>query len=124
MSDPTRPSIVLPRLNPNTAAVLVISLLLLMFGIEFQWNGGFLAQLMSLDICCYILMLTTWKKVIIWGKFQYAYKSRTGKTLSLTDEPEALSPDKFSEVLRSQEPSVFFIENIVNFHLFSALWTK
>lgn len=40
----------------------------------------------------------------IWGKFQYAYKSRTGKTLSLTDEPEALSPDKFSEVLRSQEP--------------------
>lgn len=40
----------------------------------------------------------------IWGKFKSAYKSRTGKILRLTDEPEALSPDKFSEVLRSQEP--------------------
>lgn len=43
----------------------------------------------------------------IWGKFQSAYKLRTGKTLSITDEPEALSPDKFQqspEALRSQEP--------------------
>lgn len=43
----------------------------------------------------------------IWGKFQYAYKLRTGKTLGNTDEPEALPPDKFQqspEVLRSQEP--------------------
>lgn len=43
----------------------------------------------------------------IWGKFQVAYKSRTGKTLRITDEPEALSPEKFQqspEVLRSQEP--------------------
>lgn len=43
----------------------------------------------------------------IWGKFQSAYKLRTGKTLSITDEPEALSPDRFQqspEVLRSQEP--------------------
>ncbi len=43
----------------------------------------------------------------IWGKFQYAYKLKTGKTLSLTDEPEALPPDRFQqspEVLRSQEP--------------------
>ena len=43
----------------------------------------------------------------IWGKFQSAYKLRTGKTLSITDEPEALSPDKFQqspETLRSQEP--------------------
>ena len=43
----------------------------------------------------------------IWGKFQSAYKLRTGKTLSIADEPEALSPDKFQqspEVLRSQEP--------------------
>jgi len=43
----------------------------------------------------------------IWGKFQGAYKLRTGKTLSIADEPEALSPDKFQqspEVLRSQEP--------------------
>jgi len=43
----------------------------------------------------------------IWGKYQSAYKLRTGKTLSITDEPEALSPDKFQqspEALRSQEP--------------------
>ncbi|MDF9408806.1 MAG: DNA-binding transcriptional repressor PuuR [Pelotomaculum sp. PtaB.Bin013] len=43
----------------------------------------------------------------IWGKFQSAYKQRSGKTLSIKDEPEALSPDKFQqspEVLRSQEP--------------------
>ena len=44
----------------------------------------------------------------IWGKFYSAYKQRTGKTLSITDEPEALSPDKFQkqspEALRSQEP--------------------
>ncbi|GBF35443.1 hypothetical protein DCCM_4570 [Desulfocucumis palustris] len=43
----------------------------------------------------------------IWGKFQSAYKLRTGKTLSIADEPEALPPDKFQqspEVLRSQEP--------------------
>lgn len=43
----------------------------------------------------------------IWGKFQGAYKQRTGKTLSITDEPEALSPDKFQqspEALRSREP--------------------
>lgn len=54
----------------------------------------------------------------IWGKFQIAFKSRTGKTLSITDEPEALPPDKFQqspEVLRSQEPdslsSSHFIED-------------
>jgi Zn-dependent peptidase ImmA (M78 family)/DNA-binding XRE family transcriptional regulator len=42
----------------------------------------------------------------VWGKFQVAYKARTGKTLGLTDEPQALSPDKLqqSEVLRSKEP--------------------
>lgn len=43
----------------------------------------------------------------IWGKFQYAHKLKTGKTLGNTDEPEALPPDKFQqspEVLRSQEP--------------------
>ncbi len=43
----------------------------------------------------------------IWGKFQGAYKLRTGKTLSIIDEPEALPPDKFHqspEILRSQEP--------------------
>jgi Zn-dependent peptidase ImmA (M78 family) len=43
----------------------------------------------------------------IWGIFQNAYKLRTGKTLSITDEPEALSPDKFQsspEAMRSQEP--------------------
>lgn len=44
----------------------------------------------------------------VWGKFQSAYKSRTGKTLSITEEPEALPPNKFQEsmpeVLRSQEP--------------------
>jgi len=51
----------------------------------------------------------------LWGKFQYVYKLKTGKTLSLNDEPEALSPDKFSEVLRSQEPdslsSSHFVED-------------
>ena len=44
----------------------------------------------------------------VWGKFQAAYKSRTGKTLKIMDEPEALPPHSFhqsmSEVLRSQEP--------------------
>ncbi len=43
----------------------------------------------------------------IWGKFQIAYKLKTGKTLSIKDEPEALLPDKFlqsPEVLRSHEP--------------------
>ena len=43
----------------------------------------------------------------IWGQFKYSYKLKTGKTLSITDEPEALPPDKFQqspEVLRSQEP--------------------
>lgn len=40
----------------------------------------------------------------IWGKFYSAYKSQTGKSLRITDEPQALSPDKFSEALRSQEP--------------------
>lgn len=44
----------------------------------------------------------------VWGKFQGVYKSRTGKTLSITEEPEALTPNKFlqsmPEVLRSQEP--------------------
>ena len=54
----------------------------------------------------------------IWGKFQHAYKLRTGKTLSITDEPDALPPDKFQqspEVLRSQEPdslsSSHFVED-------------
>lgn len=54
----------------------------------------------------------------IWGKFQYAYKLRTGKTLSITDEPDALPPDKFQqspEVLRSLEPdslsSSHFVED-------------
>lgn len=54
----------------------------------------------------------------IWGKFRNDYKLRTGKVLSITDEPEALSPDKFQqspEVLRSQEPdslsSSHFIED-------------
>ncbi|ACV64572.1 helix-turn-helix domain protein [Desulfofarcimen acetoxidans DSM 771] len=44
----------------------------------------------------------------VWKKFQIAYKMKTGKTLSIADEPEALSPDKFQqsspEVLRSREP--------------------
>jgi len=54
----------------------------------------------------------------IWGKFQGAYKLRTGKTLSIADEPEALAPDKFHqspEILRSQEPdslsSSYFMED-------------
>ncbi len=51
----------------------------------------------------------------IWGKFQNANKLVTGKTLSIMDEPEALPPDKFSEVLRSHEPdslsSSHFVED-------------
>jgi len=54
----------------------------------------------------------------VWGKFQSGYKLRTGKTLGIKDEPEALHPDKFlqaPEVLRSQEPhsisSSFFLED-------------
>jgi len=51
-----------------------------------------------------------------WVKFQSAYKSRTGKTLSMKDEPEALTPDKFQqspEVLRSQEPDSLSPSNFV-----------
>lgn len=33
----------------------------------------------------------------IWGKFQHAYRLRTGKTLSLTDEPDSLSASHFVE---------------------------
>jgi Zn-dependent peptidase ImmA (M78 family)/DNA-binding XRE family transcriptional regulator len=44
----------------------------------------------------------------VWRRFQGAYKSRTGKTLKLAEEPEALEPNSFlqsfPEVLRSQEP--------------------
>lgn len=53
----------------------------------------------------------------IWGKFYSAYRMRTGKTLSKTDEPEALPPEKFqqSEVLRSHEPDSlspsYFVED-------------
>ena len=54
----------------------------------------------------------------IWGKFQHAYKLKTGKTLSITEEPEALPPNKFQqtpEVLRSLEPdslsSSHFVED-------------
>jgi len=52
----------------------------------------------------------------IWVKFQSAYKLRTGKTLSIKDEPEALTPDKFQqspEVLRSQEPDSLSPSNFV-----------
>ena len=54
----------------------------------------------------------------IWGKFQNAYKQRTGRTLKGVDEPEGLSADKFHqapEKLRSQEPEslspLHFVEN-------------
>jgi len=54
----------------------------------------------------------------VWGKFQSDYQRKTGKTLSIEDEPEALHPDKFlhvPEVLRSQEPhsisSSHFVED-------------
>lgn len=54
----------------------------------------------------------------VWGKFQSDYKRKTGKTLSIKDEPEALHPDRFlqaPEVLRSQEPhsisSSHFVED-------------
>lgn len=54
----------------------------------------------------------------IWGKFYYAYKVKTGKSLGQKDEPEALSVDDFmqyAEVLRSKEPdslsSSYFIED-------------
>lgn len=51
----------------------------------------------------------------VWGQFQVAYKSRSGKTLTMKEEPEALDPSSFSEVLRSREPdslsSSAFIED-------------
>jgi len=55
----------------------------------------------------------------IWGKFQAAYKARTGKTLGITDEPQALTPDKFqqSEVFRSQEPESLSSSCFVEDHL-------
>jgi len=44
----------------------------------------------------------------VWGRFQVGFKARTGRTLKVMDEPEALLPNSFhqsmSEVLRSQEP--------------------
>jgi Zn-dependent peptidase ImmA (M78 family)/DNA-binding XRE family transcriptional regulator len=44
----------------------------------------------------------------VWGRFQMGFKSRTGRTLRVMNEPEALLPSSFhqsiSEVLRSQEP--------------------
>jgi Zn-dependent peptidase ImmA (M78 family) len=42
----------------------------------------------------------------IWGKFQNAYRLKTGKTLGKADEPQALTPDKFQspEAMRSKEP--------------------
>ncbi len=43
----------------------------------------------------------------VWGKFQAAYKSRHGKTLKFTDEPEAIPPEEFGqapEILRAHEP--------------------
>lgn len=52
----------------------------------------------------------------IWGKFQSAFKLKTGKTLSFKDEPEALPPDKFlqsPEILRSQEPESLSPSNFV-----------
>ncbi len=55
----------------------------------------------------------------VWGKFQAAYKARTGRTLGLTDEPKALSPDKFqqSEVLRSKEPESLSTSCFIEDHL-------
>ena len=54
----------------------------------------------------------------IWGKFQNEYKQKFGKTLKFTEEPKAISADKFyqtPEFLRSQEPepltSSHFVEN-------------
>ncbi|MGG3561973.1 XRE family transcriptional regulator [Neobacillus rhizosphaerae] len=51
----------------------------------------------------------------VWGQFQSAYRSRSGKTLSMKEEPEALDSSSFSEVLRAQEPdslsSSAFIED-------------
>lgn len=54
----------------------------------------------------------------VWGKFKSDYKRKTGKTLSIKDEPKSLNPDKFlqaPEVLRSQEPhsiaSSHFVED-------------
>lgn len=43
----------------------------------------------------------------VWGKFYYAHRKRTGKTLGKTDEPEALPPEIFQqppEALRAHEP--------------------
>lgn len=51
----------------------------------------------------------------VWVQFQFAYKSRSGKTLSMKEEPEALDSSSFSEVLRAHEPdslsSSAFIED-------------
>jgi len=54
----------------------------------------------------------------VWGKFQSDYKRKTGKTLNIKDEPEALLPGEFfqaPEVLRSKEPhsisSSHFVED-------------
>jgi Predicted Zn peptidase len=57
----------------------------------------------------------------IWGKFQAAYKARTGKTLGIKDEPLALQPDSFQqapEKLRSQEPDSLSSSHFIEDRLF------
>jgi len=57
----------------------------------------------------------------VWGKFQSAYKLRSGKTLSITEEPDALPPNKFQasmpEVLRSREPESLSSSDFIEDHL-------
>jgi Zn-dependent peptidase ImmA (M78 family)/DNA-binding XRE family transcriptional regulator len=56
----------------------------------------------------YRLASTTDLDNTVWQKFQLAYKKRTGKTLAMSEEPEALMPNSFQqsmpEVLRANEP--------------------
>lgn len=50
----------------------------------------------------------------VWSKFYFAHKTKTGKSLSRKDEPEALPPDSFQqapEALRSREP-----ESLSSYH--------
>lgn len=59
---------------------------------------------------------------MIWGKFQSEYRLKVGKTLSRTDEPDAIPPSKYlqsmPEVLRSQEPESLSSSDFIEDRLF------
>jgi len=77
------------------------------YGLPFVNRVFKIKRIFQVSYKSVLYRLSETKGSSIWGKFQYAYKLKTDKTLGNTDEPEALPPDKFQqspEVLRSREP--------------------